>query len=247
MRRLIFFVYGFACYGIFFLTFLYLIGFVGDFLVPKTINGGAGPKVGGSAGVALAINTALIALFGVQHTVMARRGFKQWWTRFVPKPVERATYVLATSLCLILLYWLWQPMNPTLWAVQNPVLEAALTGLYLLGYGVILYATVLIDHFDLFGLRQVFLYLRKTPYTPPKFATPTLYRLVRHPLYVGWIMTFWFTPWMTVGHLVFAIGMTGYILVAIQYEERDLVKQFGESYESYRAKTPMLVPVPKRS
>ncbi len=243
MKRQIFFLYGFICYAIFFLTFLYQIGFVGNLVVPKGIDS---PEPG-SLGVSLLINAVLIGLFGLQHTVMARPGFKRWWTRTVPTPIERATYVLLSSALLILLFWQWRPITQTLWDVQHPLGRPVLIGLYLTGYLIVLYSSVLIDHFDLFGLRQVFLYLRKKDYTPPRFAMPTLYRIVRHPLYLGWLVSFWVTPSMTYGHILFAAGMTAYIFIAIRFEERDLVSAFGDEYERYRRRTSMILPIPKRN
>jgi protein-S-isoprenylcysteine O-methyltransferase Ste14 len=230
--------YGIVCYLIFFATFLYLVGFVGDLAVPKSIDSGAA----GPLGRALVANTLLLVLFGVQHSVMARPGFKAWWTRFVPRPIERSTYVLASSAALALLVWLWQPIPAVVWDVSGPVGTAAARGLFLAGVGLVLYATFLIDHFDLFGLRQVFLAFRRKAYTHERFVTPSLYRFVRHPLYVGWIVTFWATPVMSAGHFVFALVMTGYILLAIPVEERDLEREHGEAYRRWREATPAFVP-----
>ena len=188
------------------------------------------------------INTLLIALFGVQHTVMARPTFKKWWTRFVPEPIERSTYVLFTNAALILLFWQWQPMGGIVWDVANPLGRAVLYGLFAFGWLTVLVTTFLINHFDLFGLRQVWLYLRGKRYTNLGFKMPGPYRIVRHPLYVGWLTAFWATPTMTAAHLLFAVGMTIYILVAIQFEERNLVEYFGQQYEDYRRRVPMFVP-----
>lgn len=238
MARSIAFLYGILAYGIFFLTFLYLIGFVGNLLVPKSIDSGAVT----ATGTALLINFALIALFGVQHSVMARPGFKAWWTRIVPASIERSTYVLVASAVLILLYWQWRPMGQTIWDLQAAWAQYVMWAIFAAGFSLVLLSTFVIDHFDLFGLRQVTLNLRQKPYTHGPFTVRFFYRFVRHPLYAGFIMAFWATPTMTVGHLLFAAGMTGYILVAIRYEERDMVTFHGDAYSSYSAKVPMLFP-----
>jgi len=238
MSRLFAFLYGVFCYLVFFATFLYAVGFLGNFAVPKSID--SGPQV--PLLYALGINTALLAVFAIQHSVMARQWFKKAWTRIVPTPVERSTYVLFSSLALLLLFWKWQPMGGIVWSVQNTYWWLALEGLFGLGWLLVLYATFLINHFDLFGLRQVWFYLLGRPYKEIGFRTPWLYRFVRHPLYVGWLMVFWGAPVMTVAHLVFAIATTAYILIAIQFEERDLARLHGE-YAEYRRSVPMLVPV----
>jgi protein-S-isoprenylcysteine O-methyltransferase Ste14 len=230
--------YGAICYAIFFVTFLYMIGFVGGFGVPKTIDSG----VAGPFGWALLVNSGLLLLFGLQHSVMARPGFKRAWTRIVPRAIERSTYVLATSVVLILLFWLWQPMPGPLFALESELARGVAIALYMLGYAIVLYSTFLIDHFDLFGLRQVFLRAMGRSYTEKRFMTPSLYKLIRHPLYVGWMITFWAAPTFTVGHLLFASAMTFYILMAIPLEERDLEAQLGEPYRSWRARTPAFVP-----
>jgi methanethiol S-methyltransferase len=238
LKRLAFFAYGLVCYLLFLGTFLYAIGFIGNFGVPTTLDGPAtGPLL-----TAFAVNTGLLGLFAVQHSVMARKWFKQRWTRIVPKPIERATYVLFSSVALIVLFWKWQPMGGEVWAVENATGALVLRGLFAFGWTLVLVSTFLIDHFDLFGLRQVWLYLRGTPYTAREFVTPGLYRLVRHPLYVGWFFAFWMTPTMTLAHLLFAVATTSYILIAIQFEESDLVREYGELYEEYRRRVPMLVP-----
>ncbi|MEX2204616.1 MAG: methanethiol S-methyltransferase [Myxococcota bacterium] len=235
--------YGAICYAIFFATFLYLIGFVGDFAVPKSIDSGpAGPL-----GIALLGNAALLVLFGLQHSVMARPGFKSVFTRVVPKSIERSSYVLASSIALILLMGLWQPIPAPIFELESGFARGAMIATYLLGYGIVLYSTFLIDHFDLFGLRQVFLRALGRSYTEKRFMTPSLYKLIRHPLYVGWIITFWAAPTFTVGHLLFASAMTAYILVAIPLEERDLEAQLGEPYRSWRARTPAFLPRIRRS
>lgn len=229
---------GVVSYALFFASFLYAIGFMGNFLVPKSIDSGAT----GPLGTALLINGALLMLFAVQHSVMARPGFKQWWTKFVPEPLERPIYVLASSVALILLFWLWRPMGGTIWHVENTLGVSLLYGVFAAGWLLILVSTFLINHFDLFGLRQPWLYFRGKKYTPLTFTTPWPYRVVRHPLYVGWLIAFWATPTMTSAHLVFAIATTAYILVAIRLEEKDLVDAHGTDYENYRKSVPMLIP-----
>lgn len=223
---------------LFLATFLYSVAFLGNFGFDRTIDGTATVPFG----YALLVNTVLLGLFAVQHSVMARPGFKQWWTKFVPKPVERSTYVLFSSLALLLLLFLWQPMGGRIWEVQDPIAQVTIYGLFAGGWLLILVATFLINHFDLFGMRQVWLYLKGHPYTPLKFAVPSLYRYVRHPLYVGWLLTFWAAPTMTAAHMVFSLATTAYILLAIQFEERDLVKVHGAAYDEYRKQVPMLVP-----
>ena len=242
MGRVIGFVYGVVAYAIFFCTFLYAAGFVGNLGVPKSLDGA--PV--GSFGTSLMIDLALLGLFAVQHSVMARPAFKRMWTRIVPEPVERSTYVLASSLALILLFWVWRPLGGVVWDVENPVGRALLHGGFVFGWLLVLVSTFLINHFDLFGLRQVWLHLRGRPYEPLPFRTPGPYRIVRHPLYVGWFFAFWSTPTMTVTHLLFAVTTTAYILVAIRFEERDLVAAHPE-YASYRERVPMLIPVRGRN
>jgi len=236
-KRILFFVYGLAAYALFFATYLYAIGFIGNLLVPVSIDGVAQVPLW----EALAINGALLGVFAVQHSVMARPVFKRWWTQIVPKPVERSTYVLFSSVLLVSLFAFWQPMGGVIWNVTDPTGQAVLWGVFAFGWGVVLVSTFLINHFDLFGLRQVWLYLIGKPYTALPFKTPFFYRYVRHPLYVGWLFAFWATPTMTVTHLVFAIATTAYILIAIQLEERDLADVHPE-YSGYRREVPMLVP-----
>jgi len=237
MRRVTIFAYGVVSYVVFFATFLYAIGFIGNFGVPRTIDGAPA----GSIAWAIAVDLVLLGLFAVQHSVMARPQFKAWWTRIVPPEAERSTYVLFSSLVLILLFVAWQPIGGVVWNVENPVVRAAAHAVFAAGWLTVLVCTFLINHFDLFGLRQVWLHLRGKPYTSLHFTTPGPYRLVRHPLYVGWFLAFWATPTMTVAHLLFAVMTTAYILIAIQLEERDLVAAHPE-YDDYRRRVPMLVP-----
>jgi len=238
-KRILFFAYGVFSYLIFFATFLYAIGFIGNFGVPTALDGAA---AAGSLAVNLLIDAGLLALFAVQHSIMARKWFKDLWTRVVPPTVERSTYVLFSSLALILLFWLWRPLGGEVWSVENPVGVFVLRAGFAFGWLLVLVSTFLINHFDLFGLRQVWFYLLGKPYEPLRFGTPALYRVVRHPLYVGWFFAFWMTPLMTFAHMLFAVATTAYILLAIQFEERDLVREHGESYEAYRREVPMIVP-----
>jgi protein-S-isoprenylcysteine O-methyltransferase Ste14 len=238
-KRILYFAYGLAAYLVFLGTFLYAIAFVGGCpILPTRLDG----PLAGSLASAIAINCGLLTIFAVQHSVMARRWFKERWTRIIPWSIERSTYVLAASLALLLLFWQWRPIGIEIWTVENPTARALLWTLFAAGWGTVLIVTFLINHFDLFGLRQVTLPLLGKPYTPVSFRTPLPYRHVRHPLYFGFLLAFWATPHMTVAHLLFAIATTAYIILAIQFEERDLVAEHGKAYEDYRRKVPMLIP-----
>ena len=232
------FLYGLACYVIFLFTFLYAVGFVGNFAVPRTID--AAPS--GDFATSLAIDLLLLGIFAVQHSVMARPVFKRWVTRFIPQAAERSTYVLTASLALIALFVFWRPLGGVVWQVQSPLAAGGLHLLCAFGWTLVLLSTFMIDHFDLFGLRQVYLNLIEETYWPVEFRTPGPYRWVRHPLYLGFLIAFWSTPVMSVAHLVFALMTTGYILVAIRLEERDLIDNLGHVYREYRQRVPMLLP-----
>jgi protein-S-isoprenylcysteine O-methyltransferase Ste14 len=238
LRRILFFAYGLAAYLIFLATFLYAIAFVGGFVVPTRLDGPLQTPLP----TALAVDAALLAVFAVQHSVMARRWFKEWWTQIVPWTIERSTYVLCASLALLLLFWQWQPIGIEVWTVDDPAARAVLWTLFAAGWGTVLVVTFLINHFDLFGLRQVWLPLIAQPYVRVPFRTPLPYRFVRHPLYFGFLLAFWMTPTMTLAHLIFALATTAYIVLAIQFEERDLAAEHGAAYEAYRRAVPMLLP-----
>ena len=243
MGRILAFLYGVICYLIFFVTFLYAIGFVGNVFVPKAIDSGvASPPLS----PALIIDALLLSLFAIQHSVMARQWFKRAWTKIVPPPVERSTYVLLASLILLLLFWQWQPMGPVIWEIHNPTARMLLLALFLIGWGSVLVSTYLVDHFALFGLKQVYRFLKGSAEEPIPFKSPGLYKVVRHPLYLGFIIAFWSTPRMTFGHLFFAVMTTAYIVLAIQFEERDLMHSYGDTYRVYRQRVSMLIPLPRR-
>ena len=235
-------LYGVFSYLVFLGAILYAIVFVGDLPVPKTIDSGQG----GSLGAALVIDILLLGLFAIQHSVMARPAFKRWWTRFVPQPVERTTYVLLASLVLVLLFWQWRPIPQVIWSVADPSGVAAMRAISWIGWGIVFLSTFLLNHFELFGLRQVYARLRGWSLPGPVFKAPLFYKRVRHPIYLGFLLAFWATASMTVGHLVFAIGTTGYILLGIYLEERDLVGLFGDQYRRYREQVSMLIPLPGR-
>ncbi|MEI6200656.1 MAG: methanethiol S-methyltransferase [Enhydrobacter sp.] len=238
MGRILALLYGFASYAFFFVTFLYAMGFVEGLVVPKTIDSGSVV----SAREAVIVNLILLAVFAIQHSVMARPAFKRWWTQFVPKSVERSTYVLLSTAALALLCWQWRPMPAVLWSVTDPYLAQVLIGLSLLGFVIALTSTYLINHFELFGLQQVVHNLTGREAPQPVFRTPLFYKVVRHPLYLGFIIAFWVTPSMTVGHLLFAAATTAYIVIGALLEERDLVDLFGDDYRRYREKVSMLIP-----
>jgi methanethiol S-methyltransferase len=251
MSRILFPIYGAACYLIFFATFIYMVGFVHDFhfqlgsfyFVPIAIDFGGNSL---STTRAFVIDVALISLFGLQHSGMARRGFKAIWTRvLVPHAVERSTYVLASSLCLIVLFIFWQPMPSVVWSIQNEMLGKVLVAVSLTGFGLLLVASFLINHFELFGLQQVYMHAKGAHAKPIAFKSPGLYNLVRHPIYVGFLIFAWVTPLMTVGHLLFATGSLVYILIGLRLEERDLVSEFGDTYKQYQQRVRSLVPLPK--
>ena len=243
MSAILMFLYGVGSYAIFLVTFLYLIAFTGNLPVPKTIDSGAP----GGLIEAVVVNLMLLAVFAVQHSVMARPAFKRWWTRFVPEPIERSSYVLAASAALALLLWQWRPIaEPLIWNIEDRVAAITIESVFYLGWAILLLSSFLINHFELFGLSQV--YYRLVGRTPKaqEFRTPFLYRHVRHPLYLGFVLGSWATPKMSLGHLLFAVGMTSYILIGIWFEERDLVSQFGERYLRYREQVSMLLPWPRK-
>ena len=242
MKRVIFLLYGVISYFAFFGTILYAIGFVGNFIVPKTIDGLAEVPLS----QAILINSSLLLLFALQHSIMARQGFKKMWTKIIPAPLERSTYVLLSSICLALLMWLWQPMGGIIWTVDNTIVKTALLILYLSGWAIVFLSSFLINHFDLFGLRQAWLYFKDQPYTDLPFRLPFLYRFVRHPLYFGLLLAFWSASTMTVTHLFFAIMTTGYILTGIRFEEKDLLTHFGEKYRQYKKRVPMIIPTGRK-
>jgi protein-S-isoprenylcysteine O-methyltransferase Ste14 len=242
MKRFLTISYGVAAYLLFLVAFLYAIGFVGNLVVPRSVDHGLPAPIG----QALLVNVLLLGAFAVQHSVMARPAFKRWWTRVVPSSIERSTYVVLSSAVLLLLYWQWRTMPAVIWDVRQPAGRLALWALFWLGWAIALAATFMVSHFDLFGLRQVYLAWRGKPYTQIGFQARLLYRLVRHPLMLGFIIAFWATPTMTAGHLLFSLATTGYILIAMQLEEHDLVAALGNQYRDYRREVPMLLPRPRR-
>ena len=243
LERLVFLTYGLVCYLVFLATFLYAIAFVGGIGVPRALDGPAS----GSLLAAVGIDAALLGLFAVQHSVMARRWFKERWTRIVPTPIERSTFVLFASLALAVLFWQWRPLGGSVWQVNDTAGRAVLWTLFGLGWALVFVCTLLIDHLELFGLRQVWNHFVGQPHVRPRFVTPGPYRLVRHPLYLGFVVAFWATPQMTLSHLLFASATTAYILIAIQFEERDLLRVHGRLYAEYRERVSMLLPVPSRT
>jgi protein-S-isoprenylcysteine O-methyltransferase Ste14 len=241
MKKTLILLYGVISYVFFFGTFLYAFGFVGNLFVPKTIDGP--PQ--SSLAQAILINASLLLLFALQHSIMARPAFKAKWTKLIPEPIERSTYVLFSSLCLLLLVWQWQPMGGFIWSVENTVGKNILAALFISGWLIVLLSTFMINHFDLFGLRQVWFYFIGKRYEPLQFRVPFFYKYVRHPLYLGWLISFWATPVMSAAHLLFAILTTGYIFTAIYFEERDLISHFGVKYSEYKKKVPMILPFGK--
>lgn len=238
MKHLFTIAYGTTCYLIFVAAFLYAIGFVGNLVVPRSIDNG----VAAAIGEAVVVNVVLLALFAVQHSVMARPAFKRWWTRLIPETIERSTYVLLSSLVLFLMFWQWRTMPAVVWNIAWLPGRIGLQVLFWLGWSTVLDSTFMINHFDLFGLRQVYLAWRAEPYSETGFRSPLLYRVVRHPLMLGFIIAFWAAPTLTAGHLLFALATTGYILIALQIEEHDLTAALGDEYREYRRRVPMLIP-----
>ena len=243
MKKILVLLYGVISYLLFFGTFLYVFGFVGNLFVPKSIDGT--PRV--PLAQAIFVNASLLLLFGLQHSIMARPVFKNWWTKIIPEQAERSTYVLFSTLCLILLVWQWQPMGGFIWRIEEPVAKTFLTFLFITGWWIVLVSTFMINHFDLFGLRQVWFYFIGKKYEPLQFRIPFFYKYVRHPLYLGWLIAFWATPVMSAAHLLFAVLTTGYILTAIKFEEKDLITHFGERYLNYKHWVPKIIPFTKKN
>jgi protein-S-isoprenylcysteine O-methyltransferase Ste14 len=243
MRKLFFAVFGLLSYAVFFGSFLYSIGFLTNRIVPKSIDSGEPVALLAAA----TVNVLLVSLFALQHSVMARAGFKRWLTRFVPEPIERSTYVLLSGLVFFLIFWQWQPMTGIVWNIDGPIGSSIVMTLFGAGLALVVISSYLVSHFDLFGLRQIYLHLRKQEYTYVSFKTPALYKIVRHPIMLGYLIVFWATPCMTTGHLLLALGMTIYILAGLHFEERDLVAAIGQEYKEYRQRVPMLIPFFKKS
>ncbi len=241
MDRVLIFSYGLVSYAVFFSSFLYSVGFLENLIVPKSIDSG-GPVAFGQA---IVTNALLLGLFALQHSVMARGNFKRWWMRFVPEPIERSTYVLISGLLFFLLFWQWRPMTDMVWSIENPLGSAILTTLFWAGWALVVVGSCLVNHFDLFGLRQVYLHLKGREYTTIGFKAPALYKFVRHPIMSGYLLAFWSASHMTIGHFLFAAAMTLYILIGVRLEERDLVSIHGAAYAEYQQRVSMLVPVPK--
>lgn len=241
MKKLFFIVYSIIAYLISVGTLLYLLCFVSSLIVPKNID--SEPQ--SPLDFALLMDAALVFLFGLQHSIMARPAFKHWWKKFVPEPIERSTYILLTSFCLLLLFWQWQPIDGIIWQAESETIQILLKSVCIVGFGIALLSTFLINHFDLFGLQQVWFYVKDKKYEQATFKTPFFYKYVRHPLYLGLLIMFWSTPTMTATHLVFALMTTGYILTGIRFEQNDLVKHFGAKYEEYKRSIPMLIPFSK--
>jgi protein-S-isoprenylcysteine O-methyltransferase Ste14 len=242
MRKIISLVYGLISYVAFLGTILYAIGFVGNLVVPKTIDSDADVSLAS----AVLVDASLLLLFALQHSIMARPAFKHWWTRVVPEHLERSTFVLLASLCLMLLMWQWQPIGGIVWSIENQTIKTVLLVIYLVGWLIVFGSTFLINHFDLFGLRQVWLYARSKPYSQLPFRVPFLYQFVRHPLYLGFLIAFWSAPVMSLAHFLFAVLTTGYILTAIQLEEKDLQSVYGDKYKRYKKQVPMIIPGRKK-
>jgi len=245
MKRIAVFLYGLVVYAAFFATFLYLIGFVGNIFVPRSLDG----ELSVPLWQALLTNISLCALFGIQHSVMARQKYKTWLTKFIPEPMERSTFCLFTVLALIAIFLFWQPMGGVLWSVENGVLKGIILAIFALGWGLVLASSIVINHFDLFGLRQVWLYFRKKPYTPLKFKISSIYKIVRHPIYLGMFLALWAAPIMSISRMVFAIMLTGYLFIGIYLEEKDMIRLFGNKYTEYKERVPKMFPrfLPGRS
>ena len=242
MKKIMFLLYGVVCYAIFFVTFLYAIGFVNNLYVPKSVDTG----YQGGTSYAWMVDILLLSLFALQHSIMARKGFKKWWTKIIPEPIERSTYVLFASASLILLFAYWRPLPGVIWDVRNNLLSGLLTGLYFFGWFIVLFGTFLINHFNLFGLQQVYHNLNGSEPATSRFVTPMLYKFVRHPIMLGFIIAFWSTVRMTSGHLLFSVATTAYILIAIRLEERDMVAMYGADYKRYQEEVSQIVPIPRR-